>query len=172
MSSAAEIVFDHVTKRYAGRDAAAVNDLSFEIPAGTIVPEPLFIRHTGYNRLLEAEHYQIESTNRLTRLDAFKGALDNLARNAVVRAAVGYTGLGDPRGLARSDGVSEATVGELLGRILRDSAFAARLKADPDAVLALLDLTDAERATILAGLRATGGGAPLAPRPRMAGRIV
>jgi osmoprotectant transport system ATP-binding protein len=35
MSQAAEIVFDHVTKRYAGRDAAAVDDLSLEIPAGT-----------------------------------------------------------------------------------------------------------------------------------------
>ncbi len=32
---AAEIVFDHVTKRYVGRDAAAVDDLSLEIPAGT-----------------------------------------------------------------------------------------------------------------------------------------
>jgi osmoprotectant transport system ATP-binding protein len=32
---AAEIVFDHVTKRYTGRDAAAVDDLSLEIPAGT-----------------------------------------------------------------------------------------------------------------------------------------
>jgi osmoprotectant transport system ATP-binding protein len=35
MSDAAEIVFDRVTKRYAGREAAAVRDLSFEIPAGT-----------------------------------------------------------------------------------------------------------------------------------------
>jgi osmoprotectant transport system ATP-binding protein len=35
MSSAAEIVFDHVTKRYPGRDEAALDDLSFEIPAGT-----------------------------------------------------------------------------------------------------------------------------------------
>ena len=35
MSAAAEIVFDHVTKRYAGRDAAALDDLSLEIPAGT-----------------------------------------------------------------------------------------------------------------------------------------
>jgi osmoprotectant transport system ATP-binding protein len=31
---AAEIVFDHVTKRYAGRAQAAVDDLSLEIPAG------------------------------------------------------------------------------------------------------------------------------------------
>jgi osmoprotectant transport system ATP-binding protein len=31
---AAEIVFDHVTKRYAGRDQAALDDLTLEIPAG------------------------------------------------------------------------------------------------------------------------------------------
>ena len=35
MNDAAEITFDHVTKRYAGRDAAAVDDLSLEIPAGS-----------------------------------------------------------------------------------------------------------------------------------------
>ena len=34
-AAAAEIVFDHVTKRYAGRDSAALEDLSLEIPAGT-----------------------------------------------------------------------------------------------------------------------------------------
>ncbi|MDX6425481.1 MAG: osmoprotectant transport system ATP-binding protein [Gaiellaceae bacterium] len=34
MNTAAEITFDHVTKRYAGRDAAALDDLSLEIPAG------------------------------------------------------------------------------------------------------------------------------------------
>jgi osmoprotectant transport system ATP-binding protein len=33
--SGAEIVFDHVTKRYAGRDAAAIHDLTLTIPAGT-----------------------------------------------------------------------------------------------------------------------------------------
>ena len=36
-TTAAEIVFDHVTKRYAGRDAAAVDDLSLEIPAGDVL---------------------------------------------------------------------------------------------------------------------------------------
>ena len=35
MSRGAEIVFEHVTKRYPGRDVAAVDDLSLEIPAGT-----------------------------------------------------------------------------------------------------------------------------------------
>src|SRR5205085_1116390 len=34
--AAAEIVFDHVTKRYPGRDEAAVDDLSLTIPAGEI----------------------------------------------------------------------------------------------------------------------------------------
>jgi osmoprotectant transport system ATP-binding protein len=34
-SGAAEIVFDHVTKRYGGRDVAAIQDLSLTIPAGT-----------------------------------------------------------------------------------------------------------------------------------------
>jgi osmoprotectant transport system ATP-binding protein len=34
--AAAEIVFDHVTKRYEGRDQAAVEDLSLTIPAGEI----------------------------------------------------------------------------------------------------------------------------------------
>jgi osmoprotectant transport system ATP-binding protein len=35
-AAAAEIVFDHVTKRYPGREEAAVNDLSLTIPAGDI----------------------------------------------------------------------------------------------------------------------------------------
>jgi osmoprotectant transport system ATP-binding protein len=34
-SDAAEIVFDRVTKRYPGRDAPAIDELSLEIPAGT-----------------------------------------------------------------------------------------------------------------------------------------
>jgi osmoprotectant transport system ATP-binding protein len=33
--TAAEIVFDHVTKRYPGREQPALDDLSLEIPAGT-----------------------------------------------------------------------------------------------------------------------------------------
>jgi osmoprotectant transport system ATP-binding protein len=35
MSDAAEIVFDRVTKRYAGREGAALQELSLTIPAGT-----------------------------------------------------------------------------------------------------------------------------------------
>ena len=68
--------------------------------------------------------------------------------------------------------MSQVTVAEVLARCLREPAFAARLKADPEHVLAELDLTDAERATILAGLRSSGGGQSLDQRPRVAGRIV
>ena len=60
--------------------------VAFQIPTGTIVPESLVIRRTGYNKTFQADHYQIESATERMRLDAFKGALDNLARNAVVRA--------------------------------------------------------------------------------------
>ena len=68
--------------------------------------------------------------------------------------------------------MSQVTVAEILARCLRDPAFSAKLKADPETVLADLDLTDAERATILAGLRSSGGGQSLDQRPRIAGRIV
>ena len=60
--------------------------LSFEIPQGTVIPESLIIRDTGYNRRFEATHYQIESAAKTMRMDSYKGALDNLARNALVRS--------------------------------------------------------------------------------------
>lgn len=60
--------------------------LSFDIPEGTIVPDSLLIRHTNYNKAVQANHYQIESRAGQMRVEAYKGALDNLARNAVVRS--------------------------------------------------------------------------------------
>lgn len=60
--------------------------LSFAIPEGTEVPASLNIRNTGYNNAFKATHFQIESAARTMRVDAYKGALDNLARNAVLRA--------------------------------------------------------------------------------------
>jgi hypothetical protein len=59
--------------------------LSFEIPEGTSIPESLTIRETGYNQRFKANHYQIECAAKSMRIDAFKGALDNLARNALAR---------------------------------------------------------------------------------------
>lgn len=60
--------------------------LSFPIPQGTEVPASLAIRFTNYNATFSANHYQIESAALQMRVDAYKGALDNLARNAVVRS--------------------------------------------------------------------------------------
>lgn len=68
--------------------------------------------------------------------------------------------------------MSQAAVADILARTLRDSAFAARLKADPERVLADHDLTEQERSIIVAGLRASGGVQRLDQRPRIAGRIV
>lgn len=60
--------------------------LSFTIPEGTPIPHALIIPCTGYNKRFAADHYQIESRAGRMRLDAYKGALDNLARSAVVRS--------------------------------------------------------------------------------------
>jgi hypothetical protein len=60
--------------------------LSFDIPKGTVVPDSLVIQFTGRNEALQADHYQIESRTNKMRVEAYKGALDNLARNAVVRS--------------------------------------------------------------------------------------
>lgn len=60
--------------------------LSFKMPEGTIIPDSLVIPFTGHNKLFSANHYQIESKANIMRMDAFKGALDNLARNALVRS--------------------------------------------------------------------------------------
>ncbi len=60
--------------------------LSFTIPEGTIIPESLIIVFTGHNKKFNANHYQIEPKAKTMRMDAYKDALDNLARNAIVRA--------------------------------------------------------------------------------------
>lgn len=59
---------------------------SFMIPKGTVIPESLKIEKGGYNEKFHATHYQIEVKTGQMEIQAFKGALDNLARNAVVRA--------------------------------------------------------------------------------------
>ena len=59
---------------------------TFELPEGTVVPDSVAIRFTGHNERFKADHYQIECRANLMPMNAFKGALDNLARNAIVRA--------------------------------------------------------------------------------------
>jgi hypothetical protein len=91
------------------------------------------------------------------------GSTSHVARGCRILVARGSSGRGS---------VSQAVVAEVLARVFRDPEFGARLKADPTTELADLDLTDAERDKILAGLRSSGGGAVLDPRPRSATRIV
>jgi hypothetical protein len=55
----------------------------FRIPEGTVIPDSLQILDTGYNEIYSAEHYQIEPATLRLPVEAFKGALDNLARNAI-----------------------------------------------------------------------------------------
>ena len=62
----------------------------FHVPNGTEYPDGLFIKRgssvrTNKSGKLRGRHYQIEPKNRMT-VEAYKGALDNFARNAVVRA--------------------------------------------------------------------------------------
>lgn len=58
----------------------------FEIPEGTEIPESLKFEGPEWNERYQANHYQIECKAKNMRLDSFKGALDNLARNAIVRS--------------------------------------------------------------------------------------
>lgn len=60
--------------------------LSFTILGGTVIPESLIVKNDGWRKKFNATHYQIESrAKRMTKL-AMEGALDNLARNAIVRS--------------------------------------------------------------------------------------
>ena len=58
----------------------------FPIPEGTVIPDSLKIRYTHYNKRFDADHYQIECRAHKMEQAAFMGALDNLTRNAIVRA--------------------------------------------------------------------------------------
>ena len=58
---------------------------SFKLPPDTVIPPSLKIRFTGHNKTFDADHWQIESVAGTMAMDAMKGALDNLARNAIVR---------------------------------------------------------------------------------------
>lgn len=60
--------------------------LSFEIPNGTLIPDSLIVRNDGWRKRFKATHYQIESKAGSMTKQAIVGALDNFARNAIVRA--------------------------------------------------------------------------------------
>ena len=59
---------------------------TFRIPKGTIVPDSIYLKEDGWRERFKATHYLILPVAKTTRSDAYRGALENLARNAVVRA--------------------------------------------------------------------------------------
>ena len=60
--------------------------LSFEIPNGTVIPDSLIVKNDGWRKRFSATHNQIECRAGMIVVLAMKGALDNFARNAIVRA--------------------------------------------------------------------------------------
>ena len=67
---------------------------------------------------------------------------------------------------------SAEVVAEILGRVLRERAFAEPLRTEPDRALAEYDLTAAERAAIVGSPDAGQAPSPLDDRPRTATRLV
>jgi hypothetical protein len=57
----------------------------FHITISTVIPDSLVLTGPKYNKLFDADHYQIEVRCGKMTIEAFKGALDNLARNAIVQ---------------------------------------------------------------------------------------
>jgi hypothetical protein len=57
----------------------------FHIPISTVIPDSLVLTGPKYNKVFDADHYQIEVRCGKMTIEAFKGALDNLARNAIVQ---------------------------------------------------------------------------------------
>jgi len=85
-TAAAEIVFDRVTKRYAGRDVAAVENLSLTIPAGEIC---VLVGPSGAGKTTA-----MKLVNRLIELDEGDITIDGTsirAQDAVeLRRSIGY----------------------------------------------------------------------------------
>jgi osmoprotectant transport system ATP-binding protein len=85
-SRAAEIQFDHVTKRYAGRDAAALDDLTFDIPAGAFC---VLVGPSGGGKTTA-----LKMVNRLIPFDSGDIRIDGRSVNAIpaveLRREIGY----------------------------------------------------------------------------------
>ncbi len=59
---------------------------TFKIPKGTVVPDSIYLKDDGWRERFNATHYLILPVAKTMRSDAYRGALENLARNAVVRS--------------------------------------------------------------------------------------
>ncbi|HZT92266.1 MAG TPA: ABC transporter ATP-binding protein [Gaiellaceae bacterium] len=137
MSGAAEILFDHVTKRYAGRDAAAVDDLTLEIPAGTFC---VLVGPSGGGKTTA-----LKMVNRLVPYDSGDIRIDGRSVRDLpvteLRRGIGYVIQQVGLFPHMSVGDNIATVPRLLGWERR------RIRARVDELLALVGLepTDAKR---------------------------
>jgi osmoprotectant transport system ATP-binding protein len=137
VSAAAEIVFDHVTKRYAGRDAAAVDDLSLEIPAGCFC---VLVGPSGGGKTTA-----LKMVNRLVPFDSGEIRIDGRSIDTLplteLRRGIGYVIQQIGLFPHMTIGENVATVPRLLGWDRR------RIRARTDELLALvgLDASDAKR---------------------------
>jgi osmoprotectant transport system ATP-binding protein len=137
MSAAAEIVFDHVTKRYAGRGVAAVDDLSLEIPAGAFC---VLVGPSGGGKTTA-----LKLVNRLIPFDSGEIRIDG--RSIVdlplteLRRGIGYV-------IQQIGLFPHMTIGENIGTVPRLLGWPkAKIRARTSELLALvgLELEDANR---------------------------
>jgi hypothetical protein len=60
--------------------------ISFPIPNGTAIPDPITVVKQDFNKTFNATHYQIEVRTGMITKAALQGALDNFARAALARS--------------------------------------------------------------------------------------
>jgi osmoprotectant transport system ATP-binding protein len=130
MSAAAEIVFDHVTKRYAGRDAAAVDDLSLEIPAGAFC---VLVGPSGGGKTTA-----LKMVNRLIPFDSGEIRIDGRSILDLplteLRRGIGYV-------IQQIGLFPHMTIGENIGTVPRLLGWPkAMIRARSDELLALVGL--------------------------------
>jgi osmoprotectant transport system ATP-binding protein len=137
VSDAAEIVFDHVTKRYAGRNEAAVDDLTLEIPAGSFC---ILVGPSGGGKTTA-----LKMVNRLIPFDSGEIRIDG--RSIVdlplveLRRGIGYV-------IQQVGLFPHMTVGDNIATVPRLLGWArARTRARTDELLELvgLEAADAKR---------------------------
>jgi osmoprotectant transport system ATP-binding protein len=137
VNGAAEIDFDHVTKRYAGRDAAAVDDLSLQIPAGAFC---ILVGPSGGGKTTA-----LKMVNRLIPFDSGDIRIDGRSIRDIpvveLRREIGYV-------IQQGGLFPHMTVGDNIGTVPRLLGWPkARIRARSSELLELvgLEAADAKR---------------------------
>jgi osmoprotectant transport system ATP-binding protein len=133
MSDAQAIVFDHVTKRYPGRDAAAVDDLSLEIPAGAFC---VLVGPSGGGKTTA-----LKMVNRLIGFDTGEIRIGGRSIDEIpvveLRRGIGYV-------IQQVGLFPHMTIGENVGTVPRLLGWPrARIRTRTAELLALVGLEDA-----------------------------